>query len=62
MMQKEGVFPRLVELIGSDTIQMEPQLHRLLLGLAYEMSRIQRLKWEDLSACYFARRTCYSQF
>lgn len=50
MMQEEGAFPRLVELIqihgkaGGDA-----ELHRLLLELLYEMSRIQRLTWEDLS-------------
>ncbi|KAF2427665.1 hypothetical protein EJ08DRAFT_735895 [Tothia fuscella] len=49
MMQQEGSFPRLVELIsqweGEDT-----QLHRMLLDLMYESSRIQRLSWNDLKS------------
>jgi len=47
MMQIEGTFPRLVELIAEWGTKDE-QLHRLLLDLLYEMSRIQRLTWEDL--------------
>ncbi|OCL14078.1 hypothetical protein AOQ84DRAFT_331674 [Glonium stellatum] len=50
MMKTEGAFPRLVELIQKNDIQEEPRLHRLLLDLMYEMSRIQRLSWEDLSS------------
>ncbi|QDS71375.1 hypothetical protein FKW77_002657 [Venturia effusa] len=49
MMQTEGVFPRLVELIKVWDSRDE-QLHRLLLHCMYEMSRIQRLTWEDMSA------------
>jgi hypothetical protein len=48
MMQQEGVFPRLVELIGEWGGEDET-LHRMLLDLMYESSRIQRLTWEDLS-------------
>lgn len=53
MMNDEGVFPRLVELIHlrkDDNLG----LHRMLLELLYEMSRIQRLRTEDLSknCCY----------
>lgn len=48
MMNEEGVFPRLLELIqekkGDDA-----GLHRMLLEILYEMSRIQRLRVEDLS-------------
>ena len=47
-MNEEGAFPKLVELIrhapGGD-----PDLHRLLLQLLYEMSRIQRIKYQELS-------------
>lgn len=50
MMQKEGVFARLVELIQAHTVQEDTQLHQMLLELMYESSRIQRLSWEDLSA------------
>lgn len=51
MMNEEGVFPRLVELIH---LRKEDNLclHRMLLELLYEMSRIQRLRTEDLSKCY----------
>lgn len=44
----EGCFPRLLELIskGKDT---DPRLHRMLLELMYEMSRVQRLTFEDLA-------------
>ena len=50
-MNEEGSFPRLLELIenhkpGDDTRWTE--LHRLLLNLLYEMSRIQRVKTKDL--------------
>ena len=52
MLQQEGAFPRLVELIveyhGMDG---EEQLHRILLDIMYEMSRLQRLTWEDLCMC-----------
>jgi hypothetical protein len=49
MMQAEGVFARLVELIRTPGIQEDTRLHQLLLELMYESSRIQRLSWEDLS-------------
>lgn len=49
MMQAEGVFARLVELIRTPSIQQDTRLHQLLLELMYESSRIQRLSWEDLS-------------
>jgi hypothetical protein len=49
MLQSEGAFPRLVELIVEyDGKEGEEQLHRMLLDIMYEMSRIQRLTWEDL--------------
>ena len=57
MMNEEGVFPRLVELIQG-RVDDEAGLHRMLLELLYEMSRIQRLRIEDLSkdppACVLA--------
>jgi hypothetical protein len=49
MMQAEGAFPRLVELIQKHEVQEETRLHQSMLELMYEMSRIQRLNWEDLS-------------
>lgn len=47
-MNAEGIFPRLVEIIyeGKDD---DAGLHRMLLELLYEMSRIQRLRIQDLS-------------
>lgn len=43
----ESCFSRLLELInGREAI--DPRLHRLLLQLMYEMSRVERLRTEDL--------------
>ncbi|ORY09738.1 hypothetical protein BCR34DRAFT_602601 [Clohesyomyces aquaticus] len=50
MMQAEGCFPRLVELVQTASVQEDTRLHRLLLELMYESSRIQRLSWEDLTS------------
>lgn len=47
MMNKEGCFPRLLELVKKGNRE-DPILHRLLLELLYEMSRMQRLTFEDL--------------
>ncbi|PYH46820.1 uncharacterized protein BP01DRAFT_292703 [Aspergillus saccharolyticus JOP 1030-1] len=52
MMNEEGSFPRLLELLQvrnrfADE-SMPAGLHRLLMDLLYEMSRIQRVKIEDL--------------
>ena len=48
MMNEEGGFPRLLELILGEKDD-DAGLHRMLLELLYEMSRIQRLRIEDLS-------------
>jgi hypothetical protein len=48
MMNNESCFSRLVELVNGGT-KDNARLHRLLLELLYEMSRMQRLKPEDLS-------------
>lgn len=48
MMNEEGVFPRLLELI-QDKMDDNTGLHRMMLDVLYEMSRIQRLRMEDLS-------------
>lgn len=53
LMQNEGAFPRLIELLqamNQGSTDMDEGLHRILLELLYEMSRVQRLKWEDLAA------------
>lgn len=49
LMNKEGAFPRLAQLI-KERVDDEMGFHRLLLELLYEMCRIQRLSQEDLSA------------
>lgn len=46
-MTEEGSFPRLVELIRQGTDD-ELGLHRVLVELMYEMSRIQELAIEEL--------------
>ena len=48
MMKDEGAFPRLVELIRNRRDD-DFGLHRLLLELLFEMSRIQKLTREDLT-------------
>lgn len=48
MMKAEGAFPRLVELIQDQSILTDSNLHQMLLELLYEMSRIQRMTWEDI--------------
>jgi hypothetical protein len=47
MMNHEGCFPRLLELIKQGRND-DARLHRMLLELLYEMSRMQRLSVEDL--------------
>ncbi|KAI9707134.1 MAG: hypothetical protein M1836_000094 [Candelina mexicana] len=47
LMKAEGAFPRLVQLIQSQRDD-DAGLHRLLLELVYEMSRIQQLSLEEL--------------
>ena len=49
MMQAEGVFPRLVELIQMPSVQQDTRLHQMLMELMYESSRIQQLSSDDLS-------------
>jgi len=48
MMNEEGVFSRLLELI-LERVDDDAGLHRMMLDVLYEMSRIQRLRMEDLS-------------
>lgn len=49
---REGCFPRLVELIAQPHLrQREQHVHRQLMELLYEMSRIQRITNDDLSEC-----------
>ncbi|KKK27251.1 hypothetical protein ARAM_002238 [Aspergillus rambellii] len=51
MMNEEGVFPRLLELLHIQTREGDDNtagLRRLLMDLLYEMSRVQKVKIEDL--------------
>ena len=48
MMKEKVGFPRIIELI-LERRDDDAGLHRMLLELLYEMSRIQRLRTEDLS-------------
>jgi hypothetical protein len=47
MMNNEGCFPRLVELVKKG-MRDDPRLHRMLLEVLYEMSRVQKISSEDL--------------
>jgi hypothetical protein len=54
MMNEEGSFPRLLELLQVYKIkdgENQAALHRMLMDLLYEMSRIQRIRIEDLGGC-----------
>jgi hypothetical protein len=48
LLNDEGVFTRLVDLISSPKRNEDAVLHRMLMDLLYEMSRIQRIKPYDL--------------
>ena len=48
VLNEEGAFARLVDLISSPKEDDEEGLHRLLMELLYEMSRIQKISLEHL--------------
>jgi hypothetical protein len=48
VLNEEGAFARLLDLISSPKEVDEEGLHRLLMELLYEMSRIQKISLEDL--------------
>lgn len=48
LLNDEGAFPRLVDLILSPKQHGHEGIHRLLMELLYEMSRIQKIKTSDL--------------
>ena len=48
LLNDEGAFPRLVDLISSPKRQGHEEIHRSLMELLYEMSRIQKIKKSDL--------------
>ncbi|EXJ88919.1 hypothetical protein A1O3_01983 [Capronia epimyces CBS 606.96] len=49
LLNEEGAFPRLVDLITSPKRHGHEVLHRLLMELLYEMSRIQKISLGDLA-------------
>ena len=49
LLNAEGAFPRLVDLIAVPRKNNEEGLHRLLMELLYEMSRIQKISLDNLS-------------
>lgn len=49
LLNEEGAFPRLVDLISSPKRHGHEEIHRSLLELLYEMSRIQKIKTSDLA-------------
>ncbi|KIY03154.1 uncharacterized protein Z520_01621 [Fonsecaea multimorphosa CBS 102226] len=49
LLNDEGAFPRLIRLISSPKQHGHEGIHRLLMELLYEMSRIQRIKIGDLA-------------
>jgi hypothetical protein len=51
LLNEEGAFTRLVDLISKPKQNGEAILHRMLMELLYEMSRIQQIKPDDLGAC-----------
>src|ERR1700742_538239 len=51
LLSDEGAFPRLIDLISSPKRHGHEGIHRLLMQLLYEMSRVQRIKANDLGTC-----------
>ncbi|KIW69001.1 hypothetical protein PV04_04906 [Phialophora macrospora] len=49
LLNEEGAFPRLIDLISSPKQHGHEGIHRLLMELLYDMSRIQRIKTDDLA-------------
>ncbi|KAK5061028.1 hypothetical protein LTR84_007569 [Exophiala bonariae] len=49
LLNDQGAFPRLVDLILSPRQHGHEGIHRLLMELLYEMSRIQKIKFTDLA-------------
>ena len=56
LLNKEGAFPRLVDLIAHPK-ENEESLHRSLMELLYELSRVQTIANDDLSTCYHCFRS-----
>jgi len=65
MLNKEGIFPRLVELVAHPR-EHEEHTHRTLMELMYEVARIQKITQDDLCAFQHPTLTktqavCYCQ-
>jgi hypothetical protein len=56
-MLEEGLFVRLLGLVR-ETKEQDPIMWSVCLDLLYEMSRIQRVRHEDLGECYCAGDGC----
>ena len=52
LLNEEGAFTRLVDLISKRDQNDDAILHRMLMELLYEMSRIQQIKADDLGTSY----------
>jgi hypothetical protein len=50
LLNEEGAFTRLLDLISDPKQNADASLHRMLMELLYEMSRIQRIKPDELGA------------
>jgi hypothetical protein len=48
LLNEEGAFTRLLDLISDPKQNADASLHRMLMELLYEMSRIQRIKPDEL--------------
>ena len=48
LLNEQGAFPRLVDFIADPRQKEDTLLHRMLMDLLYEMSRVQRIKLDDL--------------
>jgi hypothetical protein len=53
LLNEQGAFPRLVDLLSSPKRHGHEDIHRLLMGLLYEMSRIQKIKPAELGTSEF---------
>ena len=57
LMQAEGLFPRLLELIVKEKAPEDKNCRDHLFNVLYEMIRIQRLRWEDLGRHFYPSLT-----
>ena len=62
LLNEEGIFPKLVVLIESPKQDEEQGLHRLLMELLYEMSRIQKISLNDLGTSDSHERAQYPEY